>query len=183
MPGRYHSVHRSSPIRSGFRAIWQSIGGEGRRYMGDTAVRSLSQSDVLKYSQAVCDGLRDDDDGVRREVLAHAGNRWSLGVIHTLGVYGQLRHAEIGRRMHGVTQRMLTRTLRQLERDGLIYRVDFEQVPPRVEYALSEAGLELLIRMVPLWTWIVENADSFRTAREIFDQKNEMAVATSPQSE
>jgi len=140
--------------------------------MRDTAIRSLNRDDVLKYSQTVCDGLRDDDDGVRREVLAHAGNRWSLGVIHTLGVYGQLRHAEIGRRMHGVTQRMLTRTLRHLERDGLVIRHDFEEAARRVVYELSDSGLELLVRMVPLWTWIVENADSFRTARETFDRNH-----------
>ena len=140
--------------------------------MRDTAVQSLSEEDILRYSQTVCDGLRDDDDGVRREVLAHAGNRWSLGVIHTLGVYGQLRHAEIGRRMHGITQRMLTRTLRHLERDGLVVRHDFEEVVPHVEYALSETGLKLLVMMVPLWTWIVENIDSFRTSREMFDREH-----------
>ncbi len=140
--------------------------------MRDTVVKSLSQEDILKYSQTVCDGLRDDDDGVRREVLAHAGNRWSLGVIHTLGVYGQLRHADIGRRMHGITQRMLTRTLRHLERDGLVVRHDFEEVVPHVEYALSETGLKLLVMMVPLWTWIVENVDSFRTSREMFDREH-----------
>ncbi|MEG3175724.1 helix-turn-helix domain-containing protein [Sphingomonas sp. RB3P16] len=140
--------------------------------MRDTVARALSPEDVLNYSQTVCDGLRDDDDGVRREVLAHAGSRWSLGVIHTLGVYGQLRHAEIGRRMHGVTQRMLTRTLRHLERDGLVVRHDFEEVVPHVEYALSDTGLELLVRLVPLWTWIVENVDNFRTARDAFDRDN-----------
>lgn len=138
--------------------------------MRDTVVRALSQDDVLRYSQTVCDGLRDDDDGVRRAVLAHAGSRWSLGVIHTLGVYGQLRHAEIGRRMHGVTQRMLTRTLRHLERDGLVVRHDFDEVVPHVEYGLSDTGLELLVRLVPLWTWIVENVDSFRAAQHDFDQ-------------
>ncbi|QKM47299.1 putative HTH-type transcriptional regulator YybR [Burkholderia glumae] len=129
----------------------------------------LDRDELLNYSQTVCDGLRDDDDGLRRELLAHAGNRWSLGVIHTLGVYGRLRHAEIGRRMHGVTQRMLTLTLRQLERDGLVIRHDFESIPPRVEYELSEMGMELLVRMVPLWTWIVENSDVFRAARLNFD--------------
>lgn len=134
--------------------------------------RKLNQEELLKYSQTVCDGLRDDDDGLRREVLAHAGSRWSLGVVHTLGVYGRLRHADIGRRMHGVTQRMLTRTLRQLERDGLVLRYDFEVIPPRVEYELSDTGMELLLRMVPLWTWIVENADRFREARQRFDQQN-----------
>ncbi len=141
--------------------------------MGDTAIWALGAEDVLRYSQTVCDGLREDDDGVRREVLAHAGNRWSLGVIHTLGVYGQLRHAEIGRRMHGVTQRMLTRTLRHLERDGLVVRHDFEEIVPHVEYSLSKTGMELLVRMVPLWTWIVENADIFRNARKTFDESRD----------
>lgn len=131
----------------------------------------MNRDEILQYAQNVCDGLRDDDDGVRREVLAHAGNRWSLGILHTLGVYGRLRHAEIGRRMHGVTQRMLTLTLRQLERDGLVLRQDFKEVPPRVEYELSETGMELLVRMVPLWTWIVQNADRFREARQNFDHQ------------
>ncbi len=113
----------------------------------------MNREEMLSYSQAVCDGLRDDEDGVRREVLTHAGNRWSLGVIHTLGVYGRLRHADIGRRMHGVTQRMLTRTLRQLERDGLVTRHDLVEMPPRVEYEL----------------WVVENSDAFRKSRENYD--------------
>lgn len=82
---------------------------------------------------------------------------------------GRLRHAEIGRRMQGVTQRMLTRTLRQLERDGLVLRHDFQEVPPKVEYELSSLGTELLVHMIPLWTWVVEKGDAFRQARERFD--------------
>lgn len=74
--------------------------------------------------------------------------------------------------MHGVTQRMLTLTLRQLERDGLVLRHDFEEVPPRVEYELTDMGMELLVRMVPLWTWIVGNADRFREARQDFDSRH-----------
>ena len=54
-------------------------------------------------------------------------------------------------------------------------RHDFEEIPPRVEYELSDTGMELLVRMVPLWTWIVENADSFREARQNFDQQNREA--------
>lgn len=130
----------------------------------------MYKDEILYYAQAVCDGLRDDDDGLRRQLLAHAGSRWSLGVVHTLGVYGQLRHADIGRRMHGVTQRMLTHTLRQLERDGLVRRLDYEEMPPRVEYLLTDTGMEFLLRMVPLWTWIVENADLFRKNRKSFDE-------------
>ncbi|MBH2937461.1 winged helix-turn-helix transcriptional regulator [Serratia marcescens] len=135
----------------------------------------MVREEILQYSQAVCKGLRDDDDGLRREVLTHAGSRWSLGIVNTLGVYGRLRHAEIGRRMHGVTQRMLTRTLRQLERDGLVIRHDFGEVPPKVEYELSDTGMELLVRMIPLWTWIVENADRFREDRLKYDKQSSIS--------
>jgi len=147
------------------------------RARGDAGIHLLADQRILRYSQTVCDGLRDDDDGVRREVLAHAGNRWSLGVIHTLGVYGQLRHAEIGRRMHGITQRMLTRTLRHLERDGLVIRHDFDEIVPHVEYSLSGTGLELLVRLVPLWTWIVGIFYSFRAPRETFDRHHPVEEA------
>ncbi|AJC19136.2 HxlR family transcriptional regulator [Pandoraea sputorum] len=126
---------------------------------------------LLQESQAACDALSADDDGLKRELLAHAGNRWSLGVVHALGVGGTLRHAEISRRLNGVTQRMLTRTLRQLERDGLIARHDYDEVPPRVDYRLTELGRGLLVGMVPLWRWVMDNADDFREARKAFDDK------------
>lgn len=91
--------------------------------------------------------------------------------MHALGVGGTLRHAEIARRLDGVTQRMLTRTLRQLERDGLIARHDYDEVPPRVDYRLTELGRGLLVGMVPLWRWVMDNADDFREARKAFDDK------------
>jgi DNA-binding HxlR family transcriptional regulator len=131
----------------------------------------LDNEEVLRRSQAACDALSADDDGLKREVLTHAGNRWSLGVVHTLGIAGKLRHAEIGRRMHGVTQRMLTRTLRQLERDGLVVRHDHHEVPPRVEYELSDLGMGLLVHMIPLWTWVIENASGFRSSRAMYDHQ------------
>ncbi|MET0819775.1 MAG: helix-turn-helix domain-containing protein [Aeromicrobium sp.] len=108
---------------------------------------------------------------MRREVLAHAGSRWSWGILHALGVYGTMRHAELKRQMDGVTQRMLTKTLRSLERDGLLTRRDFEEVPPRVEYALTDLGMELLVRVSPIWTWVVDNADEVRAARQAFDDQ------------
>lgn len=135
----------------------------------------LDLDDIIRRSHAVCAALSEDDDGLKREVLTHAGNRWSLGIVHALGVSGRLRHADIGRRMQGVTQRMLTRTLRQLERDGLVVRHDHRTVPPRVEYELTELGRGLLARIVPLWLWVIDNADGFRRARERFDRGDRMA--------
>jgi DNA-binding HxlR family transcriptional regulator len=133
-------------------------------------MNAMTEEEVISLSQATCDALSDEDDGLKREVLTHAGNRWSLGIVHTLGVAGKLRHAEIGRRLPNVTQRMLTRSLRQLERDGLIARFDYSEVPPRVDYELTALGRSFLARMVPLWTWLLENADSFRAARARFDE-------------
>lgn len=138
----------------------------------------MDNAEILRRSQAACDALSADDDGLKREVLTHAGNRWSLGVVHTLGVAGKLRHAEIRRRMHGVTQRMLTRTLRQLERDGLVLRYDHHEVPPRVDYELSDLGMGLLVHMIPMWTWVVENAEGFRSARAAYD--NQINPVTAP---
>lgn len=129
--------------------------------------------EALSQAEAICRTLREDDDGVRRDVLAHAGSRWALGILHALGVYGTLRHAEIKRQMAGVTQRMLTKTLRALERDGLLVRREFDVVPLRVEYELTPLGMELLIRMSPVWTWVVENAEDFRNARRTFDSRGE----------
>ncbi len=134
-------------------------------------IDGISFDDVISRSQAACDALSDEDDGLKREVLAHASNRWALGIVHALGVSGTLRHAELARRLHGVTQRMLTRSLRQLERDGLIVRHDHREVPPRVDYTLSSLGRGLLVGMMPLWTWVIDNAASFRTARDRFDER------------
>ena len=124
---------------------------------------------VIARSKAAWDALSDDDDGRKREVLAHAGNRWSLGIVHALGVAGTLRQAELARQLEGVTQRMLTRSLRQLERDGLIVRRDYGEVPPRVDYTLAPLGRGLLVGMMPLWTWIIDSAPTFRAARSRFD--------------
>ena len=134
--------------------------------------KEMTDQEALSQAETICRTLREDDDGVRREVLAHAGSRWSLGILHALGVYGTMRHAEIKRQMTGVTQRMLTKTLRSMERDGLVVRREFGEIPPRVEYGLTPLGMGLLMRMSPIWTWVVENVEDFRKARRIFDSQD-----------
>lgn len=131
----------------------------------------MADRETLNRAEIVCQTLSEDDDGVRREVLAHAGSRWSLGILHALGVYGKMRHAEIKRQMTGVTQRMLTKTLRSMERDGLLTRQEFSEIPPRVEYELTALGRGLLIRMSPIWAWVVENVEDVRKARRRFDSQ------------
>jgi DNA-binding HxlR family transcriptional regulator len=134
--------------------------------------RGLDAQEVVRRSQAACAALSEDDDGLKRDILGHSGNRWSLGVVYALGVTSPLRHAELRRQLTGVTQRMLTHTLRQLERDGLITRRDFNEVPPKVEYALTELGMGLLVQMIPLWTWVIENSEAFTAARDRYDKQS-----------
>lgn len=128
---------------------------------------NLSEEQKVTFA-ALCATLSDEDDQLKREVLAHAGNRWSLGVIYSLGINGPQRHAALSRVLDGVTQRMLTRTLRHLERDGLISRHDFQQTHPHphVEYRLTPVGKGLLLNILPLWEWLMANIEPIRAARQ-----------------
>ncbi|MCU5773320.1 helix-turn-helix transcriptional regulator [Erwiniaceae bacterium BAC15a-03b] len=129
----------------------------------------LSEERIRQFA-AICDALSDEDDSMKREILTHTGNRWSLGIVYALGTQGTLRHAGLARELSGITQRMLTRTLRQLERDGLISRHDYQQKypHPRVEYTLTALGEGMLLNMLPLWNWLMDNAAGFRAARSHF---------------
>ena len=124
---------------------------------------------LMQFSKEFCEELSNDDEGLKREILAHAGNRWSLGGLHILGTNGPLRYGELRRYLTDVTQRMLTRTLRHLERDGLISRHDYEEKLPRVVYTITDMGKEMLLRMLPLWSWIITSASYFREARTEYE--------------
>ncbi|GAK26962.1 winged helix-turn-helix transcriptional regulator [Serratia liquefaciens] len=130
---------------------------------------TLDEEQVKTFS-AICEALSDESDTLKREILTHTGNRWSLGVIYILGTQGTLRHAELAKALPGVTQRMLTRTLRQLERDGLIERYDHQlkKPHPRVDYSLTELGKGMLLNMLPLWHWIIENQAGFQHSRQAY---------------
>lgn len=130
----------------------------------------MDHETLIQESQAICAALSSQDDALKRDILGHAGNRWSLSVVHLLGVQGTLRHSEITRQVQGVTQRMLTRTLRWLERDGLIERRDLATRRPHVEYSLTALGQGLLVHMFPLWRWTLQHAEEFREARGNFDR-------------
>ena len=101
-------------------------------------------------------------------ILARVGDKWSVFVIMMLGG-GPLRFNELKRMIGGVSQRMLTLTLRGLERDGLVTRTVFPTIPPRVDYELTELGHELLIPVSTLGEWARRNTQRVREAREKFD--------------
>ena len=105
------------------------------------------------------------------EVLARVGDKWSVYVIHTLGVAGTLRFNELRRQIEGVSQRMLTVTLRSLERDGLVSRAMYPEVPPRVEYALTPLGTTLLDIVGQLVEWSQGHLAEIDAARARYDEQ------------
>jgi len=102
------------------------------------------------------------------DVLARVGDKWSVLVVTRLGG-GALRFNELRRSIGGISQRMLTLTLRGLERDGLVTRTVFPTVPPRVDYALTALGRDLLNPVAALGAWAVRNQPKIARAREQFD--------------
>lgn len=126
----------------------------------------FQDTDIFEKSKTLCEQMSSDDDWLKRDVLTHAGNRWSFSVLYALKIEGRLRHAQLRRHLDDVSQRMLTRTLRSLERDGLLRRFDYDEVPPRVEYELSELGDGLLHQIIPVWLRIMDNVELFRSVRQ-----------------
>ena len=88
-----------------------------------------------------------------REMLVRVGDKWSVYIIHVLGDAGTLRFNELRSRVEGISQRMLTVTLRGLERDGLVARTVYPEVPPRVEYSLTEFGRTLIPVLNAIAKW------------------------------
>ncbi len=102
------------------------------------------------------------------DVLARIGDKWSVLVVSRLGE-GPVRFNELRRSIGGISQRMLTLTLRGLERDGLITRTVFPTIPPRVDYALTALGRDLLTPVSALGAWAIRNQPKIARAREAFD--------------
>lgn len=101
-------------------------------------------------------------------MLERIGDKWTLYVVHVLGA-GTRRFSELQREIDGITPRMLTVTVRNLERDGLVTRTVYPVVPPRVDYALTEVGTTLLTAVTPLVEWAAEHLGEIDGARRRYD--------------
>jgi len=116
------------------------------------------------------------------DVLSRVGDKWSVFVVSRLGD-GPKRFNELRREIGGISQRMLTLTLRGLERDGLITRTVFPTVPPRVDYELTALGRDLLNPVSALGAWAIRNQPKIARAREQFDGICEARGKTPPRRE
>ncbi len=113
------------------------------------------------------------------DVLNRIGDKWSVMVVGILS-RGTLRFNELKREINGVSQRMLTLTLRNLERDGLVTRTIHPEIPPRVEYGLTELGQTLTGPISSLWDWSAANHQAIVAARLAYDDRRSGAEADEP---
>lgn len=127
------------------------------------SVHELSSSDTSQAT--VCAAMSD--------VLNRIGDKWSVMVVGTLSRNGAMRFNTLKRQINGVSQRMLTLTLRNLERDGLVTRTVYPEIPPRVEYRLTKLGETLTTPINALWDWSAANHHAIVEARSAYDRRGE----------
>lgn len=105
------------------------------------------------------------------EVLGRVADKWTLLVLEELEECGTLRFTQLSRKIPAVSQKMLTQTLRQMERDGLVHRTVHPVIPPKVEYRLTELGHGLSESFCGVWRWVESNLEAVEAARREFDAR------------
>jgi DNA-binding HxlR family transcriptional regulator len=126
---------------------------------------------VLEHTQVTAAPIAHASEDCRAvsAILARVGDKWSVLIVNLLGS-GPKRFTEIKRMVGGISQRMLTLTLRGLERDGLVTRTVFPTIPPRVDYALTDLGRSLWVPVEALGAWARTHQGEIAAARRRFDE-------------
>lgn len=118
-------------------------------------------------------GKDDPELGVLvRETIGRVADKWTMLALEVLEEHGRLRFTRLGELIGGVSQKMLTKTLRQMEADGLLVRTVYPVVPPRVEYELTDMGHSLGAAFCGVWLWAEENREAIARSREAFQEAN-----------
>jgi DNA-binding HxlR family transcriptional regulator len=110
-------------------------------------------------------------EAVVKDLIGQVADKWTMLLLEVLMEKGELRFTQLGRLVAGISQKMLTQTLRQMERDGLLIRTVHPVVPPKVEYKLTTLGMTLSAAFCGVWVWAADNLNEIETARKQFDAK------------
>jgi DNA-binding HxlR family transcriptional regulator len=105
------------------------------------------------------------------DLIGRVADKWTMIVLEVLNEHGELRFTQLARQVTGVSQKMLTQTLRHMERDGMLIRTVHPVVPPRVEYRLTELGSSLGAAFCGVWIWAEDNLARIEQARAEFDSR------------
>jgi DNA-binding HxlR family transcriptional regulator len=145
------------------------IGDYGTAYKRHTGVRCEQGTPMSRYQHSCL--IRGDGGRAIRGILDRVGDKWTLLVVATLDGE-RMRFTELHQRIPGISQRMLTRTVRHLERDGLVARTAFPEVPPRVEYQLTAMGRTLIQPAVALAEWAVDHNPDIALSQAAYDSEH-----------
>ena len=104
-------------------------------------------------------------------VIARVADKWTMIVLDVLAEHGEQRFTQLSKKIPGISQKMLTQTLREMEREGLVIRTVHPVVPPRVEYRLTDLGLGLGAAFCGVWVWAEQHLEQIEQARAAFDQR------------
>ncbi|WP_347558700.1 helix-turn-helix domain-containing protein [Robbsia sp. KACC 23696] len=107
-------------------------------------------------------------DALVREIIERIADKWTMLVLEALEEHGKLRFMQLGQRIGGVSQKMLTKTVRQMEADGLVVRTVHPVIPPRVDYELTEMGRSLGAAFCGVWIWAEQHRKAIADARGAF---------------
>lgn len=110
-------------------------------------------------------------DHLVHEIIGRVADRWTMLALEALAEHGRMRFGQLGDLMGEVSQKMLTKTLRQMEADGLVLRTVYPVVPPRVEYELTPMGLELGAAFCSVWLWAERYQADIASARQAYAQR------------
>ena len=110
------------------------------------------------------------------DILARLGDKWTILLLMVLGDR-RMRFTELHRTITGISQRMLTVTLRNLEHDGILIRTVYPTIPPRVEYELSDRGRSLKVALAPIGNWVMENQNDIEEAAERLREQSPRDIA------
>ncbi len=117
-------------------------------------------------------GIDDPElDALVREIIGRVADKWTMLALETLGEHGPLRFTRLGELIGGVSQKMLTKTLRQMEADGLVVRTVYPVIPPKVEYQLTAMGLSLGAAFCGVWIWAEQHRAAILAARQAFAER------------
>ncbi len=117
----------------------------------------------------LCASLSAGQEELVREIISRSADKWSLWTLSVLAMKGTLRFSRLLEQVTGISQKSLTATLRQLERDGMITRTVTVRSPIRVDYAATALAIELIRHVDPLWSWVARNHDVLAQARSAYD--------------
>src|ERR1700712_2750364 len=145
--------------------------------MGKTKLTQAQIATLQAYE--ACDTQESADPRVEAlvtELIGHVADKWTIIILEVLTERGELRFTRLSEQVPGISYKMLTQTLRLMEREGLILRTVHPVVPPKVEYKLTELGLSLGAAFCGVWMWAEKHLEQVEAARAEFDQRSGSAA-------